>query len=279
MALAAVTVACGTLSGVSAVDEPAGDAGTPTPDGRPDGAPPSDDASTDAGASCGYLEGGFCAQQMPAPAFCADFDNPACTLLGFTGDASCSGVTIVVDDKHHESTPNALHGTQDGGALAVQESCGETVSFVVPTPASSSTVEIDLEYRVPKLPTVASTRIGPIHIDATKSGGPTVDFWVESNKSYFTLLQADGGIDYSNEGLMTTTDAWRSLSFVFTVQANGSSSFTGHFEDEATPPFENHPMDLPLHGGQTVTITVGYAELGLTVGEIHVDNLAVRVTP
>jgi hypothetical protein len=237
----------------------------------------------DAGPPCGPLEGGFCAMQTPVPAFCADFDNAACPLRGFSGLSESPAVSIGFDPTQYESPPKSLHITQPDAGVFQTAHWGPTASLVIPTSTATTMIRIDLDYRVPSIPPDGAPRpkLGPIHFDATASGGPTIDFFLEVDKSYFVIT--DGGppvpSGFSSEGPTTIASKWHSLTFVLAIDPAGTSTLTGSFDEQPTPVADHLPMTPALQGGQTLTMTVGYAADSLSQGEMFVDNLVVRMTP
>ncbi len=258
------------------------------PNGAPDGAPGDADAlptpadgARDSGTGCSPLEGGFCATLAPPPTFCADFDNPECALRGFSSVTSNPAVTMEFSDIRQQSKPYSVHFTQMQ-SVPQTGSWGLVTSFIVPTRAVATTIEINLQYRVPTLPADGGAerqRIGPIHLDATPSGGPTVDFFVEADKCFFVVGAATSTPTYSANGPATATSQWRSLSLLFTLQPNGTSTFTGTFQQATAPLFLNEPLTPPLVAGQTLTMTIGYDAKVLTQGEMYVDNVVVNIKP
>jgi hypothetical protein len=232
----------------------------------------------DSGIGCFEIEGGFCATQTPKPALCADFDNPLCPLLGFSALSPNPFVAMDFDTKHPKSGTADLHFMQSTSPPQ-SGSWGPIASILIPKGAApTTTLEIDLEYRVPALPppppgSAEHQRLGPIHLEA--AGGPTVDFFIENDKSYFVI----NGSKYSADGPQSDLTTYRSLNFIFTMQSGGTATFTGKFEQAGSPLFTNEPLTPPLLGGQTLTMTVGYDTYILDQGEIYIDNVVARFTP
>ncbi len=282
----ALAAACGTLQGVSGTG---GDA----PDGGSDGGggPDAIAGGDDAAAACGPLEGGFCA--MKVATFCADFDNPACPLHGFSGASNapgCDAASVVVDDEHHLGPGSALHGRQGPPPVpnpGLSAHCGPTVSFKIPSTTTGSTIiQIDLQLRVEARPSGTAVgpdhpqRLGPVHLAA--SGGATIDFYIESDKSYFILdesLENAGGSTYSNDSNgATTTMAWHPVTFLVVIPRDGgTSTFKGLLDNVVitSPPDQLMPKSIAV--GETLTLTVGYDASELAQGEIFVDDVVVDV--
>jgi hypothetical protein len=276
-ALVVAIVACGTLRGA---DDP-----ETVPDGPPDAAadvastPDSpEDAPPDAppDASCAPTPGGFCAMLSPAAKFCADFDEPACSLPGaFAAIAPESGAMIQVDSVQSESKPSALHVKRSGSAHT--GASGLVTTLMVPKPgAGVANLSVDLFFRIPALPAdgTPKPRLGPIHLDATDSLGPTIDFYTQVDKAYFTIDDTEFSAD--DPAGPSAIDAWHEVIFAFTMRAD-RTNFSAAIDGRAL--FTDYVMKDPLVGGQTLKLTVGYSDYELAQGEIFVDNLVVRVSP
>jgi hypothetical protein len=242
-----------------------------------DAAVPSD-AATDvvvAPSEAGCLStGGYCASLTPAPTFCADFDNP-CTLPGkFASVTTSAGTSITVDSVEETSAPNALHVTQSSPS-GQTGAWGAVRSFVVPKPGTSaSLINVTLDFFVHALPTISTTRLGPIFLDATASGGPTVAFYLENDKSYFVVGDAQFSAD-SKPG--ATVNMWHTITMAFKIEPTGGSAITASLD--GTLLFNDTSMQIALVPNQMLNVTTGYAPYNLASGETFVDNLVVNITP
>jgi hypothetical protein len=145
---------------------------------------------------------------------------------------------------------------------------------VIPKNATTTTITI---YRLSALPPAGGPpepRIGPIHLDAKASGGPTIDFNLEPDKSYVVI----GDTDYSLNGPPSPTNNWRPLSLVFMIDPAGiTTTLTATFEQPQL--FTQHLVAPPLKAGHTLTMTAGYHADGVFEGELYIDNVVVRITP
>lgn len=227
----------------------------------------------EAAAGCRAAEGGFC-DTLEGGTFCADFDNSQCPFLGFTGMAK-GAYTFELDTTHHQSSPSSLHITQSSTAPQTG-AWGPTVSLPIPQRSNRFTLQIDLDYRVPALPPKSATnaqRLAPIHLDTTN--GPSVDFYLEADKSYFAFGPK---ADYSNDGPASKILTWHSISMIFTVDPEITKClFSGTLDGVGLS--QQQALAAPLRGGQTLTMTVGYGPYELTAGETYIDNVVVRITP
>jgi len=274
----ASVVACSAFSGSDAV-------GTPSPDASAaDATTVAADASgtvsidasidpVDSAPGCGPFANGHCAM-LDGGAFCADFDNPQCPLLGFTSVVTGND-KLEISTTESSSAPASMHITQ---TIRTPQTgtWGPTVD--IPIPMGTSKVEVAFDYRVPFLPAAVAApggdapRIGLIHLDATKTGGPTVDFYLESNKSYFQF--GPPMLDYSSDGPAAKLNIWHSIAMTFDL---GASKITATMDGPKLA--DGQTLRTPLKGGQTLTLTVGYEPYVLEAGETFVDNVVVKFNP
>jgi hypothetical protein len=267
-ALSACNEILGNSDGHYVPDAGSGDANADAT--RADGnatAPDASDAGFDVFAASSDGEAGpqtFCASISPAPAFCADFDEPMSDggLYGFASEAPGSGCSLARDTTY-TSPPLAVH------ALTSNNACYLSTTV---TPTSSITVDLDLLiHSLPSSPGVDA-------LFALHAGNAKYAFYATKGEVF---LQGANGANQSNSDMLPPTlDVYKHVQMKLALTAGSNPTISGTY-DTTTITFAGKTTATtqgPFEPKTATELRVGIPEVVFSnVGDVHIDNVVVTI--
>jgi hypothetical protein len=201
----------------------------------------------------------FCQTISPAPAFCADFDDPVDILAGSGWSVfnQPSGSSLTYESPFL-SAPRSLHATTTSGNEA----------FVARDIAITNKPVVQFDVRFAALP-ADGIPLSPIVLTPPNPPGEDLFWFVDANGSYF---QEYGSID--NSGPAPTIDTWHRIVFDLTLNSSSSTTITATVDGVAE--WSNKTLPYPWPTPTTATIRVGAARVYANGNNLYIDNVVVR---
>jgi hypothetical protein len=221
------------------------------------------DATRDGGAEAGAVDAGlvtdassgdagsFCANAVPAPTFCDDFDDRTDVQGKWVGVLNGGPLELATPSK---SGAHALHSTSSNTkGTGLRKNVTVTNAF---------SIELDVMFRS-ALPS-AEPKVGAL--DLKGPGGFELELYAGSTGAYVQL----GGNDYSDTFTPVKSNVWYHVSIDVT-----NKTITAKIDD--TPVYSAHTMPVALTAGQ-LTVEVGAPNPYMITGtsETSVDNVVIR---
>jgi hypothetical protein len=258
-----------TLGGCSALIDfqgLAGDTGSSASDGSAarEGGVNGDASTEDAGAddAAPDVSGSgprFCATVIPAPSFCADFDEPdASTGDGWDMVSEKGSATVALDTTQARSQPRSLHAVTADSSVAEN---GKRFSV-----SSQISVDFDVYY------TSLGTN-GPVSaISLTPVTNPGIVFFARETYAYFQVAAASG--EYSANFNKPGAGQWHHVSVTIKLAATGST-ISGSFDGKAL--WTDYAMKNSWGVTEMVTVSAGITGTFQQLSaDVYVDNVVVN---
>jgi hypothetical protein len=264
--------------GGAALDASAGPDAAPAAD-----APAAVDAPSagDAGVDAPRVDAGtWCAQQSPAPTFCADFDESPLVGTGWTIVNQMNG-TLALDTTDFVSKPASARGTT--GPVVAAGSAQASLEY--DTSASGSSVHLELEVRYSQIDPGAELKTTGFAV--TTAGGAelyTVYVIVAQTSAYLEeSIAGDGGQIFHDTALskIPALDQWEHLQLDVVLPTGGAPAATATVRLGPDVVLDHHPL---WGGGATgnILMTAGlevYPQSAVGPSQLEVDDVLLSVQP